>query len=294
MPKYYSKFGGYKKRYRAKNTAAKNKKYIQNSRTARAQQKQLTSLQRQITATKSKLKDRTQYAQYFCPIEQGEGSDFSQIDLPDGEFYVNNLMRPSSWSGIFQAQGTQEPTQTNKALIKSFDIQLVFSPKNSIVALTPRIIRCYLVSLRKETAQETLNGTSNMSSAGFNAAANGVYYRNTFVDGGLATMVKLNPAAFRLHAYREFTLANIIEETSVPDDNIATVTTKDSLKRVRMRLRCGNKLKPPTATWKTMTENDIMPEDRKYLIVHVGGWANDGDNEVRMDTNICVSCKVSN
>lgn len=110
MPKYYSKFGGYKKRYRAKNTAAKNKKYIQNSRTARAQQKQLTSLQRQITATKSKLKDRTQYAQYFCPIEQGEGSDFSQIDLPDGEFYVNNLMRPSSWTGIFQAQGTQEPT----------------------------------------------------------------------------------------------------------------------------------------------------------------------------------------
>lgn len=292
MVKYYSKYG--KRKFRKTNQATRNKKFIQKSRSARAQQLQLTSLQRQLTITKNKLADRSQYAQYFCNIEQGVGQDFSQIDLPNGTFYVNNLMRPSSWEDIFQANNITSTTQTNKAIIRNFDIQLVFSPKNSIVALTPRIVRCYLVSLRKETAQETLNGTNNMSSAGLNAAANGTYYRNTFVDGGLATMVKLNPAAFKLHAYREFTLANIVEETSVVDENVPITNTKDALKRVRMRLSCGNKLKPPTGTWKSMNENDIMPMDRKYLIVHVGGWANDEDNQVRMDTNITVSCKLTN
>lgn len=282
---------------RRKTAATKNKKFIENSRSAKSQQKQLTSLQRQLNATKNKLRDRAQYAQYFCPIEGGTGVQSAQIELTDNLFYVNNLMRPSSWQSIFQSTGNAETNQSNKAIIKNFDIQLVFSPKNSLTPLTPRIIRVYLVSLRKETAQEVLNATNNMSTAGLNATANGVYYQNTFVNGGLATMVKFNPAAFKLHAYREFTLANIVEETSVtePEDlNIAITNTKDALRRFRFRLQCGNKLKPPQNTWKAMTENDIMPEDRKYLITHVGGWDNDGDNGIHMDTNICVSTRVTN
>lgn len=280
-----------------RSTASKNKKFIQKSKTARSQQLQLTSLQRQLTATKSKLRDRAQYAQYFCPIEQGTGSDASQIELTDNLFYVNNLMRPSSWTSIFQSTGNAETNQSNKCIVKNFDVQLCFSPKNSLTPLTPRIIRVYLVSLRKETAQEVLNATNNMSTTGLNATANGLYYKNTFVNGGLATMVKFNPAAFRLHAYREFTIANIVEETSVtePEDlNIAITNTKDALRRFRFRLQCGNKLKPPQNTWKSMTENDIMPEDRKYLITHVGGWNADGDNGIHMDTNICVSTRVTN
>jgi len=290
----------YKRRYRPKykrSAAKRNQRYIKKSKSARSQQLQLTSLQRQLTATKSKLRDRAQYAQYFCPIEQGTGSDASQIELTDNLFYVNNLMRPSSWTSIFQAAGNNETNQSNKCIVKNFDIQLVFSPKNSLTPLTPRIIRCYLVSLRKETAQEVLNATNNMSTAGLNATANGLYYKNTFVNGGLATMVKFNPSAFRLHAYKEFTIANIVEETSVtePEDlNIAITNTKDALRSFRFRLNCGNKLKPPTNTWKAMTENDIMPEDRKYLITHVGGWNADGDNGIHMDTNICVSTRVTN
>lgn len=285
------------RRVRRKTTAAKNKKFIENSRSARSQQKQLSSLQRQLQHTKSKLDNRIQYAQYFCPLEGGTGPQSAQIELTDNLFYVNNLMRPSSWTSIFQSQTNSETNQSNKCIVRNFDVQMVFSPKNSLTPLTPRIIRVYLVSLRKETAQEVLNGTNNMSTTGLNAAANGTYYQNTFVNGGLATMVKFNPAAFRLHAYREFTIANIMEETSVtePEDlNVAVTQTKDALKRVRLCLQCGNKLKPPTNTWKSMTENDIMPEDRKYLITHVGGWDNDGDNGIHMDTNICVSTRVTN
>lgn len=97
-----------KRQYKRRSSAARNAKYIKKSKSARAQQLQLTSLQRQLTATKSKLRDRAQYAQFFCPIEQGTGQDTSQIDLTDNEFYVNNLMRPSSWQAIFQSNNNTE------------------------------------------------------------------------------------------------------------------------------------------------------------------------------------------
>ncbi len=275
-----------------KATATRNTRFIKNSKTARSQQKQILSVQRQLTAVKNKVRDRAQYAQFFCPIEDGTGVQDAQIELTDNEFYVNNLMRPSTWQDIFQT--TADAENGNKAIIRNFDIQLVFSPKNSLTGFTPRIIRVWLISLRKETAQDTLNGTGNMSTTGFNGAANGTYYQNTFVDGGLATMVKLNPAAFKIHSYREFTLANILEETSVADEDTALTNTFNSLKRARMRLRCGNKLKPASGIWKNMNEQEIMPLDRKYLLIHVGGWANDGDNAAMLDTNIVASTRVTN
>ena len=274
----------------------KNTKFIKKSKTATSQQKQLLSVQRQVVSLKSKVRDRAQYAQFRCPIEGGSGVSGDAITLTDGDFYVNNLMRPSSWGNIFQT--TADSTNGNKAIIRNFDIQLVFSPANSLIAMTPRIVRVYVVSLKPETAADTLNQTTNMSTNGLNGVANGQLYWNSFVDGGLATMVKLNPAAFKIHAYREFTLANIVQETpELPGEStdVAITNTKDALKRVRMRVRRGNKIKPPTGSWKQMTENDVMPRDRLYLITHVGGWSAATElNSVRMDTNIVAQTRVTN
>lgn len=280
--------------FRNRSAAARNKSSILKSKSAGAQQKQLKSLQNQVTSLKKNSNLRVQYAQYFLPLEDGSGPDNAQIDLPDGTFYVNPLMRPSDFASnpVFQATATSD--EPNKCIVKNFDIQAVFSPKNSLTALTPRIIRVWTVSLRKETAQETLAGTSQMSSAGLNAAPNGKYYKNTFVDGGLATMCKLNPASFKIHHYREFTLANIMQETAVPDEDTALTNTFNQLKRMRIHLQCGNHLKPPQGKWSQIAEGEVMPLDRKYLIVHVGGWANDGDNAVRMDTNIVTTITTTN
>ncbi len=270
----------------------KNTKFIKRAKSSTAQQKQILSVQRQVVSLKNKVRDRAQYAQFKCPIEQGTGPQNMQIELPAGQFYVNNLVRPSSWGSLFQT--TAQAQDGNKVILRGWDIQMVFSPKNSLTALTPKIVRVYVVSLREETAQDTLSGTSNMSTTGFNAAANGLYYENTFTDGGYATMVKLNPASFKIHAYREFTVANIMQETADPEDDVAVTNTFNALKRVRIYLKTGMKLKPATGLWKNMTENDIMPKDRRYLIVHTGGWGGDGDNTVQMDTNIIVNSRVTN
>ena len=299
MPYQSGKTYGTRKRtgtYTRKNrsAAARNKHSILRRRSAPAQQRQLMSLQKQVVSLKKKSIQRVQYAQYFLSLKEGTGPDNAQIDLPNGLFYVNPLMRPSDFASnpVFQATTTSD--EPNKCIVKNFDIQAVFSPKNSLTALTPRIIRVWTVSLRKETAQETLQGTSQMTTAGLNAAPNGKYYKNTFVDGGLATMCKLNPAAFKIHTYREFTLANIMQETAIEDEDTAVTNTFNQLKRMRVWLKCGNHLKPPQGKWSQISEGEVMPLDRKYLIVHVGGWANDGDNAVRMDTNIVTTITTTN
>jgi len=277
-----------------RSAASRNKHSILRSRSAPAQQQQLASLQKQVVTLKKTSNQRVQYAQYFLPLIDGSGPDNAQIDLPNGTFYVNPLMRPSDFASqpVFQATATSD--EPNKCIVKNFDIQAVFSPKNSLTALTPRIIRVWTVSLRKETAQETLQGTAQMTAAGFNGAPNGKYYKNTFVDGGLATMVKLNPASFKIHHYREFTMANIMQETATPDDDVAVTNTFNALKRMRIWLKCGNHLKPPQGKWSQLAAGEVMPLDRKYLLVHVGGWDNDGDNAVRMDTNIVTTITTTN
>merc|ERR1739848_628360 len=87
------------------------------------------------------------------------------------------------------------------------------------------------------------------------------------MGGGLPTMVKFNPASFRIHAYREFTIANIMQETAsvVEDEDVAVTNTFNALKRCRIRFRTNTKIKPPQGTWREMQESEIMPLDRKYL-----------------------------
>lgn len=289
------------RRGRRRTTDFRNKKFIKNSKTAKSQQKQIMSIQRQLTATKRKVRDRAQWSQWTLPLEPA--STGSQIDLTDGEFYVVGLTRPAAMTGIFQstnAQGQPPVTALNSniATYRSCDIQLLFSPVDSLTPMTPRIIRVYVVSLKKDTAADTLQLTNGMNSAGLNAVAPGVLTHITNSDGGVATLVKLNPAAFRIHHYREFTLANIVQETAVvpdPDsENVAITNTGDALKRVRIRMRMNTKIKPATGRWPQMTEADIMPTERKFLIVHVGGWASLASTTVHMDSNIVFNMRETN
>jgi hypothetical protein len=289
-----------KRFHRRRSSATKNLKFIKNRKGARSQQLQMVSLQRQLTATKNKLRDRAQWSQWELPLEPSTLGN--SVDLENGEFYVVGLTRPAAMTGLFQSTtggGTIPPIPAiaaNIAHYKSFDIQMIFSPKNSLTALTPRICRVYVLSLKSETAQDTLANTGGMNTAGLNSSTPGAYTHVTNSDGGLPTLVKFNPAAFKIHAYREFTLANIVQETAQPleDEDVPITNTRDALKRCRIRLKTNTKIKPPQGTWREMTEPEIMPLDRKYLVVHVGGWAADQDNQVHMDTNIVVNMRETN
>lgn len=284
---------------RFKNAASKNKKFIKTRKNSGAQQKQLLSIQRQVNHTNSKLRMRAQYAQFDCPLDDADGgTSGTQKTLPNGQFYITDLIKPSLYTPIFQSTSTI--TLTNKFQFSSFDIQMLFSPKNSEAPLTPRVVRVWVLSLRDETAQKTLNETNQMTGAGLDASPTREYVYKTTSDGGLDTLVKLNPAAFKIHAYREFLMGNILNETAQvldPDNDQSSANLTDPIKRSRITFRMRNKLKPASESWRTMTPAQIMPRDRRYLCVHVGGWGGpgvDGDNEVVMNTNIVANGRLTN
>lgn len=281
--------------------AARNLRKISRRKSASAQQQQIASVQRQVIAVKSKVRERAQYAQYAVPLND----DTFDMELTNGAFHCSPMICPLQYKPIFQAQplvGQEDVLASNKCTVRNFDVQLVFSPKNSLTALTPRIVRVYWLTLKPETAMATLQDTSGMTQVGLNTnsstpATEGQLTHITLTDGGLATMVKFNPSAFRIRYYKEFTLANILEETSVTEDDTWLTNTSNALRRVRFRIRAGNKLKPPRGTWRQMTVDDIMPKDQHYLVVHVGGWGGpdvDGDNGIHMDTNITVNTRQTN
>ena len=256
---------------------------------ARSQSKQIASLERRVGRI---TKEASQFAQFeILPEGSAGGTGFN---LVDGAFASFCLTRPANWKPIFQTgplTGATTTNTVNKMKMTSADLQFVFSPQDSLIALTPRIVNLWLIKLRKETAMDVLAETAQMSSTGLTTANNDVVHKST-VAGGAFTMIKWNPASFQVMQHRQFTVANIIQETAVPDADQGITNTYDALKRVRMFQKMGNELKAPKGTVLELNETDIMPNDRWYVVLHVGGWTAGDVNAVRMDTNWCLNSRV--
>ena len=229
------------------------------------------------------------------------GTDETTSSLSDGNFEVTQLIRPNQWKPLFQTNPLTGSgaalTSPNKCHFRSMDLQFVFSPTDSELALTPRIVRLWVVKLKPETAQQTLADTLDMSSTGFNASAtaNQDLIYHTSVNGGYNTMIKFNPSAFRVMAYREMMMANIMELTGTAEDD-TDITSRPAVKRCRIRMKVGNKLKVNSGGWREMLQTNVMPEDRYYVITHVGGWdgGTSSANGITMDTNFFINIVSSN
>lgn len=257
-------------KYKYKNKQAKK---IKRNTGAKSQSRQILRLDRQVRQLR---RDVTTHAQWTLPLEGQAGNS---IDLTDGEFYVSSLMRPFVFAPLFQSTilsgipvGAASIT-SQKARVNSMNFSMVFSPTVSVLPLTPRMINFYVLKLLNETASDVLQKTSGMSTAGLNTAAaadSNIVLRDN-VAGGLATMIRWNPAAFKVCYQRTFKIANIVQET-ISDDDVAITNTHDALKRFHFNIKMGNMLKPATGTWKEMNEPDVFPNDRYYIVVHVGGF----------------------
>lgn len=284
--------------------------------------KVIRALQRQIAANKRLAEANRQTLQYTMQPENGGDPNPYHVDLVDGQFYVNALVRPGGWQALFQTIATRSALPVtaggsgqfpagimpSEFELESMDLDLIFTPKNSITALTPRIVRLWVVKLKRETAMECLQATGGMSTAGLNGLSSNAspnYRRFTYItsmsntddptDSGLFTQVRFNPEFFDVKAYREFTLANIVEETAVTDENTAITGSIDSmLQRQKMHIKCGGlKYKSGGGGFRGLNEQEIEPGDRYYLIAHVGGFAGDGDNQVVMNTNMLVTATTT-
>lgn len=262
-----------RRRYNRRSSNAR--KDIKKNTGASAQSRQILRLNRQVRALRTATSTHAQWTMNL------EGQDSNSIDLTDGQFFVSSLIRPASWNPLFQTTvlGGSGSTSTlsftsQKCRVNSMNFSVVFSPQDSLLPLAPRMINFYILKLKKETASDVLQKTSGMSTAGLNTAASAdsnIVLRDDLA-GGLSTLIRWNPAAFHICYRKTLKIANILQETIVPDEDVSLTNTHDALRRIHFNIKCGNLLQPAVGTWKQMNELDVFPDDRYYMVVHVGGF----------------------
>lgn len=279
---------------RRRTGAKRTRNKIRRNTGAAAQSRQLLRLDRQVRALR---RDVTQHAQWTMNLEGQAGNS---IDLTDGQFYVSSLVRPLAWEPLFQTTtplgaGTT-PTLSfapQKCRLNSMSFTVVFSPQDSLLPLAPRMINLYVLKLKPETGSDVLQKTNGMSTTGLNtaAAADSTLVLRDDLAGGLSTMIRWNPAAFDIKYRKTLKIANILNETIAPDQDVSITNTHDALRRIHFNVKMGNMLQPATGTWKQMNEPDVFPDDRYYMVVHTGGFTGGptNANAVTMSTLTVVN-----
>ena len=217
----------------------------------------------------------------------------------EDSFNVFSLTQPNAWNAIFTTNDIV--TQQKACWISNVRIEAVFTPKNSTTPLTQKWVNVWLVSLQKEAAAQCLNQTNNLTTTaadnGLNAQKQGEFYYTRNSDGPFSSLPLLNPRVFKIHAHRRFSIANIMQE-EMGDEDIAIVNYGLATKRIIINQRLNTKIATQTGihgvaeSWKELNQFQVEQTDRLYIITHVGGYANDGDNGVNMAPHVTFTVKT--
>ncbi len=271
--------------------------------TAMNQKKQIYTLQKQVNTLRRKTASAFQYTKFDVPfLTTNLLPPVARTTEDTDAFNVFSIMTPNLWTEIFSTNETV--TQQKEATVTFCRIEAYFTPKNSTTALTQKWVNVWLVSLQKEAAAQCLNQTGNLKTQaddeGLNAQKQGEFYFTRNSNGPFSSMPLLNPKVFKIYQHRRFMLANIMQEEaqSVAEDDVAVVDYHLATKRIQMNQRLGTKLATQTGSvsdiknWKDLNEFNIEQTDRLYLITHVGGYADDGDNGVNIAPHITFTVKT--
>ena len=257
----YGRYGRYKSK---KTRAGRNKKHILVKKNAKAQQKQLMSLQKQVNVIKRDLGDSQQHVQYkYTLSETGMEHNWTVIQLT----------RPDQWTPVFQS--TSETNNSNKFRIRKLHLETLMTIYDTEAPLPPQIVTFFLVSLRKEAAAQTIEDLGGIELPNINSdGVNSYFSRTDFGGGTYQGLVRLNPAAFKIHRVKRFEIQNILNWTPGPDDQLVN-TPMGVRKRMTLNVTRGNLLKSTnTKIWKNMEQEDCAHTDLFYVMVHISGADN--------------------
>lgn len=280
--------------YKEPRTKVLSKTNIYTKTKPKSQARQINKLVNELKVVKRKQNATRQYAQYTFAMDNVE------LGLASNNGWsVEKLVQPTTWGGKYQA--SNEVNNANKITVRNLRMELYFSPTDSLLPLTPKIITVFLVKLRPETAMDLLNETNNMSSAGFGDIANSNKYWHTQTIGlSYPTIASISPGAFDVVKVKRFQVQNIVQETAVsPETDVNVTTPAGTYRRFVWYLRMGNLIKSAASNkWKDLTAEEIAIKDRLYLIIHQGGSGTvlppEEDNGVSMGGVAMFSCRGTN
>lgn len=231
---------------RVAGAARRNRRHIKRARGARAQQRQLLAVNRNISRLNSAVGLTKQYAQYSQnwsaligynilngpasinpPSWVAKGFNVYELNLP-GDAVVPVTGGPSApgWSPIFQA--TNEVDNANKFYLEKTVLKLAFQFQELIkrteaplsgqftkIPSLPKEVTVFVVSFKRDAFQQAkrdfFSNQGYWDGTTFNALTGSRYWKttNNFV-GQQESLPMLNQAVFNIHYYRRFRLGNTI------------------------------------------------------------------------------------
>lgn len=268
--------------------------------TAHNQKLQIVTLQKQVNSLRRKTNQAWIYTKFDFPMLQINLLPPVERSLEDEDsFNVFPITQPNAWTAIFSTNDIV--TQQKACWITHVRIEAYFTPKNSLTPLTQKWVNVWLVSLHKEAAAQCLNQTNNLQTDaadnGLNAQKQGEFYYTRNSDGPFSSMPLLNPKVFKIHAHRRFSIANIMQE-EMGDEDVAVVDYDKATKRILINQKLNTKIATQTGihgvaeSWKELNQFQLEQTDRLFIITHVGGYANDGDNGVNMAPHVTFTVKT--
>ena len=252
-----------------------SKTWAYSSKGARAQSRQIIALQKQVTRVKRAVKYNTQWSQYAYKPGNTVHSGSTLAPVPA----VQRLVSPSAvagqqtgWTRIFNStEGTEDNIRWKG---RNMQLEYCYELSNPAVSGVPITITTFLVSLRKETANQVLQETNHMQ--GTSLVEGEHYVKNTMGSVQGSGMVFINRSLFKVHHISRCTIGHETNFTS----ETATTSIKDNRYRkyVRIPYKCllkgdgsGSK-----ASWLSLDYETIQSTDQRFFITFANNYGDQG------------------
>ena len=288
----------YKRGYKKRKKKYLSKSTIASKTGAKAQSKQIMSLQRQVKTLNIKVSDADQYCQYIHQFNQDGGAP---IDLTSGRMTAWPIVNPAQWEGIFQSDNRTD--NTNKFRGRSLGIQTQFILGDTEVSSPPMPVYMFIVSLRQERGQQFLEDLGAFSSAEqetgklFPTSFVNKYYARCSVEEGVLTnmnsLVFLNKGVFKIHMMKRFIIGNQLNWAELAENNYPSTNIKDANKMFYHKQSWSNLITPPIGEWKDMTQPELATKDQLFLLIHYDK-PTAVESDLTVSSNVVFTGKVTN
>lgn len=203
---------------------------------------------------------------------------------PSGTVQVDdkifNLASFVDWDPLFGSNAQISSFQP-RATIKEYQVNLNLSIQLPDKALPKQQVQIFLFRLKKETARQLLEDTTNLTI--WDGQTNGEYYQSTVNDAQNQGPITLNPKYFTVVQEKRVTMVNTVRKLVVPGDS-DTPTMFDNIRgqfeQVYMTVKCNDQIYNPSGSadpqatqhWKQLPSDKVEHSDRLYMMFYTSGY----------------------
>jgi len=235
----------------------------------KSQASQIITLQKQINRINRKVMRNTQWSQYAFKPGTLVHAGGTLAPTPSRTLLVNPSAVAGVATGWTRVFNSNAETDSNlKWQGRSMGLEYVIELGNAAVVDTPVTITTFIVSLRKETAQQVIEETQYLA----NMVENEHYTKSSLGSVQGSGMVFLNKSLFKIHHCSRATIGAV---TNFSNDH-PTTNIKDNRMRRYVALPYKCLLKGDgsgtNASWLSLNYTTLQQTDQRYFLVFANNY----------------------